>query len=89
MTKFTNFDSLTQQVTQSTDVGTSVSTLISGIAEQVRYLKDNPSQCEAFASKLEDTSQSFASAIIANTPASETMQVNVKPSSASQRQPTA
>jgi chromosome segregation ATPase len=62
-------DKLTAKVTETTSVMQSAVTLIAGLADQIRQLKDEPVKLEALAAELDTKRAELAAAVSANTPA--------------------
>lgn len=60
---------LTTEVTETKEVMASAVTLITGLADQIRELKDDPAALEGLATSLDDGSKALAAAVAANTPA--------------------
>lgn len=65
------FDALTAEVSENSDVIESAVTLIQGLADQIRALADAPSPAaiQALADKLDAQSNALAAAVAANTSA--------------------
>lgn len=62
-------DALTVQVTETTTLEQSAITLITGLAEQIAAIKDDPVKIQALADQLKTSAAGLSVAIIANTPA--------------------
>lgn len=62
-------DTLTNEVAETKTVVQSAVTLIEGLAQQIRDLKDDPAALEALAAELDSTTNALAAAVTANTPA--------------------
>jgi hypothetical protein len=62
------FDALTAKVTAATEVETSAVTLISGLADQIRALSNDPAALLALATQLDTSNVALAAAVTANTP---------------------
>lgn len=62
-------DALRTEVEQSRSVTEGAATMLTGLAEQIRALKDDPAQLEALAAQLDQQTNALANAIQANTPA--------------------
>lgn len=61
-------DKLTTEVAETKTVAASAVTLIEGLAQQIRDLKDDPIALEALAAELDSTTNALAAAVAANTP---------------------
>ena len=61
-------DKLTTEVSETKTVVASAVTLIEGLAQQIRDLKDDPVALEALATELDATTNALAAAVAANTP---------------------
>ena len=61
-------DKLTTEVAETKTVAASAVTLIEGLAQQIRDLKDDPIALEALAAELDSTTNALAAAVSANTP---------------------
>jgi TolA-binding protein len=59
------FDHLKAEVAESTGVAQSLRTLVTGLAQQIRDLKDDPAALEALANEL-DADQKLSEAVMAN-----------------------
>lgn len=60
-------DRITEEVEQTKTAVDSVLQLVSGMAEQIRELKDDPAALEALANELDAKQQEIADAVSANT----------------------
>ncbi len=60
-------DHLKTQVERATSVSQSAVTLIGGLAEQIRQLKDDPAMLEQLATDLDAQTSALAAAVQANT----------------------
>lgn len=65
-------DKLTAEVAEMSSAVDSALSLIAGLAQQIRDLKDDPAKLEALAAELDAKQQEIASAVAANTPAGPT-----------------
>jgi hypothetical protein len=61
-------DKLTAEVSRNTAVDESAITLLNGLAQQIRDLKEDPVKLEALATELEGSSARLAEAVTSNTP---------------------
>ena len=61
-------DRLTQEVAETKTAVESAITLIDGLADQIRDLKDDPAALEALADELDAQQAAIAAAVTANTP---------------------
>lgn len=61
-------DRLTQEVAENRTAVDSAITLIGGLADQIRELKDDPAALEALANELEQQQADIGAAVTANTP---------------------
>lgn len=59
---------LTEEVAENTTVNQSAITLIAGLAQQIRDLKDDPVAIAALADQLDAQNAALAAAVTANTP---------------------
>jgi chromosome segregation ATPase len=64
-------DRLTAEVSESREATNSVLTLVAGLADQIRDLKDDPAALEALADDLDAQQSEISAAVTANTPAEE------------------
>ena len=64
-----SLDRLTREVAESRTVTESAVTLLDGLAQQIRDLKDDPAALEALANDLDSQQQALAAKISENTPA--------------------
>lgn len=62
-------DALKAKVQQTTDATASVSTLVAGLAQQIRDLKDDPAALQALADQLETDNAALGKLVTDNTPA--------------------
>ena len=62
-------DRLTTEVEETKTAVDSVLALVTGLADQIRALKDDPVRLEALADELDAKQQAIAAAVAANTPA--------------------
>jgi chromosome segregation ATPase len=62
-------DQLKQRVQGTTDAVASVSTLVSGLAQQIRALKDDPAALEQLAAELDRDNAALGRLVTDNTPA--------------------
>jgi uncharacterized protein YoxC len=60
-------DKLTQEVEETKTAVDSAITLIGGLAQQIRDLKDDPAKLEALANELDAKQKAIADAVAANT----------------------
>lgn len=60
---------LTQEVAEMGTVVDSAITLINGLAQQIRDLKDDPAALAALAASLDEKAGALSAAVAANTPA--------------------
>lgn len=67
----TGMEDLQREVEEATTVAQSAVTLINGLAQQIRDLKDDPVKLEELATKLDASSQALAAVVAANTVAEE------------------
>lgn len=67
MTK--ELDDLTREVSETDDAVDSVLTLVGGLADQIRAMKDDPAKLAQLAAQLDAKQAAIAAAILANTPA--------------------
>jgi len=61
-------DNLTAQVQATTDTEQSAITLITGLADEIRRLRDDPAALDALHDRLKASADALAAAIVANTP---------------------
>jgi hypothetical protein len=61
-------DALRLQVERSTTVAQSAVTLINGLAEQIRQLRDDPAELDRLAGELSAQADALAAAVQTNTP---------------------
>lgn len=64
-----SLDRITREVSESRQATESVLTLVSGLSDQIRDLKDDPAALEQLADDLDAQQGEIASAVTANTPA--------------------
>ncbi len=62
-------DKITAEVTETKGIIQSAVTLINGLAQQIRDLKDDPAALNALADSLDSDSKALADAVAANSPA--------------------
>lgn len=62
-------DRLTTEVSEIKTVADSAITLLDGLAEQIRMLKDDPARLAALADELDGKATDLAAAVTRNTPA--------------------
>lgn len=67
----TALEDLQREVEEATAVSQSAVTLIGGLAQQIRDLKDDPAKLEELANKLDASSNALAAAVAANTVAED------------------
>lgn len=72
-------EKLQAEVAQTATVIDSAVNLISGLAQQIRELKDDPIKLDALADQLDAKSNALAAAVAANTPPVDTPPVDVPP----------
>ena len=65
-------DKITAEVTETKGIIQSAVTLIEGLAQQIRDLKDDPAALDALADSLDTDSKALADAVAANSPAPPT-----------------
>jgi len=78
----TEMDDLEREVQESTAVQESAISLITGLAQQIRDLKDEPAKLEELANKLDTSSAALAAAVAANTVAEDEPPVEDPPAGA-------
>lgn len=61
-------DRLTAEVSETRAAAASIITLVHGLAEQIRELKEDPAALEALANELDAAQSEIAAAVTANTP---------------------
>ncbi len=68
-----SLDRLTTEVAETKSAVDSVLTLVDGLADQIRALKDDPAKLEELANELDAKQAEIAAKVLENTPAAPTV----------------